>query len=205
MLDDYESDDQLKNSTKHYNAGGTFSLSAETEALMKKLGLPIDQNGRAGGDDQEEDSDTKIFYCSRTHSQISQFVSDLRRVKLPSSIPSSNDGTNKERSVEDETPEQLKHISLASRKSLCINPKVARLGSTTAINERCLEIQRPQASKDCKCPFIPTKETEALVNEFRDHALAQVRDIEDLASIGKRIEICPYYASRPAVKRSEVF
>ena len=51
---------------------------------------------------------------------------------------------------------------------------------------------------------MPNKENEALVNEFRDHALAKIRDIEDLGALGKRIGICPYYASRPATKHCEV-
>ena len=202
LLDDYESEDDLRNSKNRRTDFKTDTLSAKTQALMEKLGLPDHKSGHTNDDAQEEDNDIKIFYCSRTHSQISQFVNDLRRVKLPTSLPPSINGMiDVERGIEDETLEQLKHISLASRKSLCIYPKVAKLSSTTAINERCLEIQ---ASKDCKCPFLPTKETEALVNDFRDHALARVRDIEDLVTIGKKLEICPYYASRPAVQRSEV-
>ena len=38
--------------------------------------------------------------------------------------------------------EQVKHLSLGSRKNLCINPKVTKLNSATAINERCLEMQQ---------------------------------------------------------------
>ena len=40
--------------------------------------------------------------------------------------------------------------------------------------------------------------------EFRDHALAGIRDIEDLAKLGKKMGVCPYYASRAAIKPSEV-
>jgi chromosome transmission fidelity protein 1 len=100
--------------------------------------------------------------------------------------------------------EDVKYLTLGSRKNLCINPKVAALGSAAAINERCLELQRPGVSSECKCPFMPTKETEALTNDFRDHALAKIRDIEDLASLGKKMGICPYYASRPATRYCEV-
>lgn len=58
--------------------------------------------------------------------------------------------------------------------------------------------------RDHKCPYLPTKENETLVNDFRDHVLAQIRDIEDLGELGKRIGICPYYASRQAIKPTEV-
>ena len=32
-----------------------------------------------------------------------------------------------------------------------------------------------------------------------DHALAAVRDIEDLGALGARLGVCPYYASRSAL------
>lgn len=47
-------------------------------------------------------------------------------------------------------------------------------------------------------------ENQALVNEFRDHTLATLRDIEDMGSLGKQIGICPYYASRAAIKSAEI-
>jgi chromosome transmission fidelity protein 1 len=74
----------------------------------------------------------------------------------------------------------------------------------TAINERCLELQQPRTATSQKCPFVPTRENQALVNDFRDHSLASIRDIEDLGSLGRKIGICPYYASRAAIKPSEI-
>ena len=54
--------------------------------------------------DLEEEEDVqpmKVFFCSRTHSQLSQFVKELQRTVFSSS---------------------LKAVTLGSRKSLCINP-----------------------------------------------------------------------------------
>ncbi|KAG8529327.1 uncharacterized protein KY384_005963 [Bacidia gigantensis] len=98
----------------------------------------------------------------------------------------------------------IKHLPLGSRKNLCINPRVSRLGSTSEINDRCLELQQPITSKDNKCPFLPNKESETLVNDFRDHTLATIRDIEDLEDLGRKIGICPYYASRATIRPSEI-
>lgn len=143
--------------------------------------------------------DVKIYFCSRTHSQLAQFVRELRRVNLPEvSWAAEMDASDPEDKV------VVKHLPLGSRKNLCINPKVSRLGSAPAINERCLELQQSHTSKDHKCPFIPNKENETLVNDFRDHTLAKIRDIEDLGQLGKKIGICPYYASRATIKASEV-
>lgn len=143
--------------------------------------------------------EVKIFYCSRTHSQLTQFANEVRRVKLPVSV-AQEQGLG----IEVSLAQEVKHLALGSRKNLCINSQVSRLGSTVAINERCLELQKSKISSDHKCAFQPSKENNSLVNDFRDHALAKVRDIEDLGLLGKKLGICPYYASRAAIKPSEV-
>jgi chromosome transmission fidelity protein 1 len=166
----------------------------------------------------EEDSSSldfpderKIFFCSRTHSQLSQFVNELRRVNMAS--PSPNDPMP---NLED----HIKHLSLGSRKNLCINPKVAKLDSVTAINEQCLELQKsgrklgefwlasaehnagtPQSKR---CQFLPKKDEQSIVRDFRDHTLAMIRDIEDLSRLGQDLGTCPYYAARSSIKPSEV-
>ena len=153
--------------------------------------------------DQNEDEDLeltdqpKIFFCSRTHSQLTQLVREVRRVTFPASSSMAGQDGFEEYSV-------VKHVPLGSRKNLCINPSVVRLGSAPAISERCLDLQQPGTAKENKCPFLPNRESEALVNDFRDSTLAKIRDIEDLASLGKEISICPYYASRATIKPSEV-
>ncbi|KAF2402582.1 DNA repair helicase [Trichodelitschia bisporula] len=190
VLDEYESDEETRSRKP---ADAADYLSAETLALMKKLNMPL------GGPAAEEDDDVdelKVFYCSRTHSQLSQFANELRRVKLPPAI--------EPEPGEPELSEELKHLTLGSRKNLCINPKVNRLGSAVAINERCIELQKPGLAADKKCPHLPTKDNEALVHDFKDHALAKIRDIEDLGELGKKISICPYYASRSTIKPCEI-
>ena len=198
-LDEYDSEDgdtKAKPSPVEVMDRG---LSHASMQLMEKLGLmfttsPEDEN-------LLHSDELKFYFCSRTHSQLTQFVQELRRVDFPSAswaaeidIPSS-DGTG--------TP-VVKHIALGSRKNLCINPKVSTLGSASAMNERCLELQKPDTPDDHKCPFIPNYENQTLVNDFVDHTLAKVRDIEDLGALGKRIGICPYYASRATIPPAEV-
>ena len=109
------------------------------------------------------------------------------------------------RTTDQEQMEELKHLTLGSRKNLCINATVAKPGaSATSITERCLELQQPSTPKDKKCRYMPSKENEVLVNDFRDHALAKIRDIEDFGKLGKKIGVCPYYATRAAIKPAEV-
>ena len=166
--------------------------------IPRRLGMLPDQTPKA--EDILPVDQTKIFYCSRTHSQLSQFVHEVRRVRPrpPSWLTETEASTG--------TPENscIKHLSLASRKNLCINPKVSKLGNPVAINERCLELQQQGTSQEQKCPYIPNKDNEALLHDFEDHSLAKIRDIEDFASLGKRLGICPYYATRATIKSSEV-
>ena len=194
-LDDYESDEE---SHKRARAGAfdESGLSAETQALMASLGYSADASK---DDDGEAPDETKIFFCSRTHSQLTQFSSELGRVKMPPAIAPDENVSGGEI---DTLVEDVKHLTLGSRKNLCINSKVNKLGSATAINERCLELQQ-NSKTESRCPHMPTKESEPLVNDFRDHALAKIRDIEDLGALGKKLGVCPYYASRPATKYCE--
>jgi chromosome transmission fidelity protein 1 len=197
VLDNYESDNDAAPRSK----AASFSesgLSAQTEALMQQFGYSL---GPKKEQEEEAVDEMKIFFCSRTHSQLTQFSSELNRVKMPPAIKADDSPKDTQ---EQSLVEDVKHLTLGSRKNLCINPKVNKLGNATAINERCLELQQKGNSSDSKCSFMPMKGSEVLVTDFRDHALAKIRDIEDLGSLGKNLGICPYYASRPAIKHCEV-
>jgi chromosome transmission fidelity protein 1 len=102
----------------------------------------------------------------------------------------------------DETKEAVKHVPLSSRQRLCINPSVNRLGSLSAINDRCTELQQSKTKE--KCPFVPNTENLANTHRFRDTALATVPDIEDMFHLGKTLQVCPYYASRTAIPGAEI-
>ncbi|KAL5113796.1 ATP-dependent DNA helicase chl1 [Pleosporales sp. CAS-2024a] len=196
VLDDYESDEEHRKAARstHFSESG---LSAETQALMEQLGY---STGAQKAEEGEAPDETKIFFCSRTHSQLTQFTSELSRVKLPPAITLDDDDDDVQ---VDKLVDDVKQLTLGSRKNLCINSKVNRLGNATAINERCVELQQA-TSAEGKCPHMPSKESEALVNDFRDHALAKIRDIEDLGALGKKLGVCPYYASRPAIQHCEM-
>ncbi|CAD6564783.1 MAG: ATP-dependent DNA helicase chl1 [Alectoria sarmentosa] len=199
-LDEYNSDDEDPKAKDSSQPSKDLGLSSASLQLMEKLlgfvSKPSDN------EDIMSTDDIKIYFCSRTHSQLAQFVQELRRVDFPEVSWAAKKDASTAGDTEDKAV--VKHLPLGSRKNLCINSNVSRLGSAPAINERCLELQQPNTSKDHKCPFIPNKENETLVNDFRDHTLAKIRDIEDLGKLGKKIGICPYYASRVTIKPSEI-
>ncbi|EFR02642.1 hypothetical protein MGYG_05640 [Nannizzia gypsea CBS 118893] len=194
-LDDYESGDEAARRP----LDDTNPLSSDTLALLERLKGPTQQT-----DVDEDEESVKIIYCSRTHSQLIQFAQEMRRVMPISSIPPGL-GDDLKEEKEGKVPEEgewIKHTPLASRKTLCINPSVRTLSSATAINERCLELQRPNVAAEHKCPYLPTKENELKTSQFQDHLLSRVNDIEDLPPLGTKVGICPYYASRTAIRAS---
>ncbi|KAI9150059.1 chromosome transmission fidelity 1 [Paramyrothecium foliicola] len=188
LLDDWDP----SNSTGQ--SSSISGLSKETQDVLASIGL-----GDPKKQEEHEDllnEDIKIYYTSRTHSQLSQFIGELRRPVFPPSLPKSLAQEHQA------TAEPVKLLPLSSRQRLCINPSVARLGSVQAINDRCAELQQPKASK--KCPYLPKEELMAQTHQFRDNALGTIPDIEDLHLLGKSLAVCPYYASRTALPGAEI-
>ncbi|GAB5036393.1 atp-dependent rna helicase ddx11-like protein 8-like [Nannochloropsis oceanica] len=161
-------------------------------------------------------STMKILYCSRTHSQLSQFVMEIQKTAFK---------------------DNTRVISLSSRKNLCINDDVLKLGSDGRISDRCLDMQKtkmkkptaatlatslsagpndptvmtskkrtrapPSSKQTTKCPFLPSDGVKQQTL-YRDHALSQIRNLEDLAELGKKLGTCSYYGTRRALAQAEV-
>ncbi|KAF2213685.1 hypothetical protein CERZMDRAFT_58373 [Cercospora zeae-maydis SCOH1-5] len=191
VLHDYDSGDDI--------SPGQSQYSVESTKLMEKLGML--RKSANQDDDAQDTNELKIYFCSRTHSQLSQFIGELQRVRLPPGLPPEEGQCKTERTG---SIEELKHLTLGSRQNLCINPRVNKLPTQTAINERCAELQQSNIAADQKCQYLPKKENEDMILDFRDHALAKIRDIEDLASLGSKLGVCPYYASRPGIGHAEI-
>ncbi len=127
----------------------------------------------------------KIVYAARTHSQLSQFVDEIRRTAWGDSI---------------------RVATLGGRKLLCCNTDVTghdRRRSEANITEKCLDMQKGIAESTEKsgtkrtksktsCPLLAKN----LLPTLALHMLAKPSDIEDLAGLGKSTNTCSYYASR---------
>uniref|UniRef100_A0A672VDH4 ATP-dependent DNA helicase DDX11 n=1 Tax=Strigops habroptila TaxID=2489341 RepID=A0A672VDH4_STRHB len=138
-------------------------------------------------DDLEEEHVTKIYYCSRTHSQLSQFVREVQK------SPFGKD---------------TRLVSLGSRQNLCVNEEVRRLGALQLINDRCMEMQKNKHENEGKkrrvsrtiCPFYSYEQMQFL----RDEVLVEVKDIEQLVALGRETKACPYYGSRYAISAAQL-
>ncbi|XP_077424746.1 ATP-dependent DNA helicase DDX11 [Vanacampus margaritifer] len=151
------------------------------------------------GDEDEEDDElveehvTKIYYCSRTHSQLAQFVHEVQK------SPFSKD---------------ISLVTLGSRQNLCVNEEVRRLGSHQRINDRCMEMQKnkhekPHHDEGAKRKRGPAKSVcphnkVPALQQMRDKLLGSVHDIEQLLKLGRESHSCPYYATRLAVPQAQL-
>lgn len=189
-----ESDDEFLIGNKENNE--------DTNIGSKRLRKYIDghsstdeetENGLLGMEREEEvEKRTQIVFVSRTHSQLMQFVGELKKTRFYPDI-----------SV----------VSLGSRKQLCINPDVKKFASPAIINERCMDLQNSSVriekdngkltkKKTCKCAYL--KRGSQADDTMKDMILSEPMDIEDLADLGQKRLICPYYASRDAAAEADI-
>ncbi|KAK7255379.1 hypothetical protein RIF29_28788 [Crotalaria pallida] len=186
LLEDYESGDEDDPGSKRKPTKSIFTSSSEDESDKDV-------------EEVVEEKKFKVYFCSRTHSQLSQFIKELRKTVFAS---------------------EMDVVSLGSRKNLCINQEVLTLGNPTRVNERCLELQQKKKNKATKiknlkvgagvrrtkassgCPML---RKHRLQQEFRNEASQRgPLDIEDLANLGRTLGTCPYYGSRSMVLKADL-
>ncbi|CAH3126080.1 unnamed protein product [Pocillopora meandrina] len=175
--------------------GKTLQEDPDTDIVLTEYQSDGDEPGsdQEDEDNNEEPHCLKIFYCSRTHSQLTQFVREVQKSPFSDST---------------------RVVSLGSRQNLCINEDVKSLKNINRINDRCLELQKKnkekkkadgeKTSKKKKvtngCPFYMYQQ----LQKFRDHLLVDIKDIEQLVSVGEELHACPYYGTRLAIPAAQL-
>ncbi|XP_033335126.2 ATP-dependent DNA helicase DDX11 [Megalopta genalis] len=185
--------DSTKQEEKAISELPVEEVNAQEENIQEELILEdiVQHSDNSESEEDEEDiyENIKIFFCSRTHSQLSQFIGELK--KSPYS-------------------EIVSVVTLASRQNYCVNKNIRRLKHLNLINENCLQLQKKKTTvkdeKDLKrkkimtsCPFLPGNQ-DLLIGEV----ITQIQDVEDIAQKGENIKTCAYYASRKAIPHSQL-
>ncbi|XP_041970232.1 ATP-dependent DNA helicase DDX11 isoform X1 [Aricia agestis] len=203
------------NKIEHYFKAGSKNLKKEKENIEEKDKLDdkepredddllvenVENENEDGSEDdeiieEEKDDSVKIYISSRTHSQLSQFVGEIKRTAF-------SDNT--------------RVVTLASRQHYCINSDVSKLKNVNLINERCLDMQKSKTkststgddgkvlkkTKTASCTACPYY-NQSNINKLKEHILVDIMDMEDLVKCGKKLKACPYYASRMALSDAEV-
>ncbi|MBA0663788.1 hypothetical protein Goklo_003877, partial [Gossypium klotzschianum] len=135
LLEEYESEEE----------GGIGSLNSKRKG--NKFTVNSSSEEEEDEFEEEEEVKLKVYFCSRTHSQLSQFVKELRKTIFAN---------------------EMNVVSLGSRKNFCINEEVLRLGNSTQINERCLELQKSKKKEISKMKVLDIL-TFSLAFKFSSH------------------------------------
>ncbi|PPR07101.1 hypothetical protein CVT24_010937 [Panaeolus cyanescens] len=189
-------------------------ISPALRALMAK----VHKNPKST--EEDDMTCTKIYYASRTHSQLSQVLPELAKLKLNKSHdigvtsyhPEGQDTVSRKRKASESEGDNstsschtTRTVALGSRKQLCINDDLrARVKD---IDEACREMLGEK--EDRRCQFLPPMGEEEKMLDFRDMVLASredfatPKDIEDLAAAGRDAETCPYFGARKAIPQAQ--
>ncbi|KAG9035892.1 ATP-dependent DNA helicase chl1 [Tulasnella sp. JGI-2019a] len=153
-------------------------LSADVREMLRKY-EDRDKPTPLQEPEDKEPICTKIYYASRTHTQLSQTISELKKTNLH---------------------DKIRVVPLGSRRNMCINEELrSKVGD---LDEACRELLT--AKKGNRCPYMPPADDQSKMLDFRDHVLATPRDIEDMVELGKDLHTCPYYGSRRAIAQAQL-
>lgn len=116
----------------------------------------------------------KIIYSSRTHSQLSQAVQELKRTNYA----------------------HVKMAIIGSRDQLCTHPDVSKEENTSVKISMCQALVKGRA-----CYLHRNIERKKDDHAFTD---AGVMDIEDLIKVSEKLKVCPYFMSRELKQSADI-
>ncbi|XP_015179971.1 PREDICTED: probable ATP-dependent RNA helicase DDX11 [Polistes dominula] len=185
---------KLKSNPSDTHIDDNASIDTENDDIDKDLLLLdvlSDSENSAEEDEEVEQANfhTKIYFCSRTHSQLSQFVKELKRSPYS---------------------ENVAVVTLASRQNYCINKSIKKLKHINLINEQCLQLQKKKITRKEEkhikklkvtnsCPFLSGNQ-ESLMAEL----LSEIHDIEEIVQKGEELNTCPYYTVRKSIQDGQL-
>lgn len=143
------------------------------------------------------------MFASRTHSQITQFIGELKKTRF-GQISDMTQVTGGESGSQDAP---MRCTSIGSRKQMCIHPGVQRIGAERgieAMNEKCLDLMKGAGGS--RCSYLPPHDETGQMRmlDYRDASFAEVRDIEDLTELGKTMGTCSYFGARGSARQAQI-
>lgn len=150
--------------------------------LLSSQALPSEQLDSSSGEDDDDDGNgedvlpmPKLFYASRTHTQLTHIVSELRKTTYRPSM-----------------------TILASRNEYCINSAIKSLPNR---DEAC---RASLLAQSCPYSPIPSSNKPRGSQFVSPDYKVQPWDIEDLVTLGKEHGQCPYYHALDLYKDAEL-
>ncbi|XP_055912686.1 regulator of telomere elongation helicase 1 homolog isoform X2 [Eupeodes corollae] len=158
---------QMQTQKMHQQTDFQSTSDTTVEAILAKINDPKGQKRGGWGV-------PKIIYASRTHSQLTQAMKELKQTSYSF----------------------MRAVVLGSRDQLCIHPEVMReQGNSNKVQMCKVRVQTRS------CSFFSKVESKKDSPEFR---MQPVMDVEDLMAIGKKLKMCPYYSSKELVDDADI-
>ncbi|XP_034231527.1 regulator of telomere elongation helicase 1 homolog [Thrips palmi] len=150
---------------------------------------------------KEERRSHKIYFCTRTHSQLIQAVNEFKNTSYG----------------------HLRSATLGSRKQLCLNPCALKAGSN--LDDKCASLRNVKRESKCSSPGpdiedLPEKcsscfddhrcqyyvNYEQMKQSGRDHdfTMAPAMDQRTLIEKSRKHKVCPFYMSRHLQKQADI-
>ncbi|KAJ9458854.1 ATP-dependent DNA helicase CHL1 [Diplonema papillatum] len=146
-----------------------------------------DEDGSASSDDESPAfSGPKVVFSSRTHTQLAQFVGELKKTAFYADPG-------------------FRVAQLGSRAVLCANADARRRATSGGVlrgerlNDICANL-----GGDSKVTGCPLGRPDVLKSAGRRLRARPAGDVEDVVAFGKQHHACPYYLSRQAAARSTI-
>ncbi|CAB3403194.1 unnamed protein product [Caenorhabditis bovis] len=192
-----------QNSRKRKNFQETDEFRVEDLMEKDELAPPEEYDSDGGIENSLEEEEkpqkcTKIFYASRTHSQLEQLLEELAKTRFRPRV-----------------------VSCASRSTLCVNEQVTKLKLNHLINEKCMELRKNKLKepigekkskndegkcktrKNCtnSCEYYNSTGIEEIVNGILANNLNNTFKV---IKHGKNYTGCPYFATRKSIPLCEL-
>ncbi|KAL7073916.1 hypothetical protein ACQ4LE_006727 [Meloidogyne hapla] len=122
----------------------------------------------------------RIYYASRTHSQLQQVVRELNKTKYKSVV---------------------RLVTLAGRDKLCLNERVLKEQNSEVRGQLCRTMTRAR-----KCTFYNTleKDADSLDTMYSGALNGNALDIEDLLNTARKFRHCPFYRARQQFEQADL-
>ncbi|EYC25891.1 hypothetical protein Y032_0011g1444 [Ancylostoma ceylanicum] len=180
----------VKRDRKRRHVEATSSEESKNGGDIEECAPPDDYASDEEMDSEKEEplKVVKVFYASRTHSQLEQLLDELKKTRFAPRV-----------------------VTAASRQALCANENVRRLKFSHLINEKCMELRKGCSAEgkrskidgkencttskksSCKCPYYKSDSIEELSNEVLAGAIPRPNQVVER---GKQLVACPYFATR---------
>ncbi|CAI5743189.1 unnamed protein product [Hyaloperonospora brassicae] len=161
----------------------SFAAAAAAEEADMVEQVP-DGGASTGNAKRKQVMPLRIYFCSRTHSQLAQVVNELKGCPVSYlDMPGESETYSK----------QLQTCVLGSKRNMCINRNVNK--DPAQVDEKCR-----LALEGSSCSYFKKRKK---VNDMR-RSVSPVWDIEDLVKLAQKHRECAYFHSREALEQANI-